>query len=209
MLPNEIVSYYKGLIGQIEIALPTSGGRVLMLSSSIEGEGTTDVALGLGLTLATEMDRKVAIVDCNLRHPEIHLRFGTQDVGLSEYFSGEVELEQALVNTVVPNLYALPLGRNLTSLAGVGSERLRALLETLRDKFDYVLIDAAPIGTYAECVVLCDKVDAIILIIRHGSTRREVVKRTKEIIDRAGGRILGVVLNRRKFPIPEFLYRKI
>jgi Mrp family chromosome partitioning ATPase len=70
-------------------------------------------------------------------------------------------------------------------------------------------MDAAPVGTYPECAVLCDKVDSVILVVKHGSTRREVVVRTREIITRAGGKILGVVLNRRRFPIPEFLYRRL
>jgi Mrp family chromosome partitioning ATPase len=52
-------------------------------------------------------------------------------------------------------------------------------------------------------------VDAVVLVIRHGGTRREVVRRAKETVERAGGKILGVVLNKRKFPIPEFLYRRL
>jgi capsular exopolysaccharide synthesis family protein len=207
--PEEFLQYFKGLVGQIEISLPRHGCRVLLLSSSMPGEGTTEVTVGLGLTLATAMGRKTAIVDCNVHHPEMHVRFGTQEVGLGEYLTGEVPLERALANTVVPNVYIMSVGRHLASLVGFGKEELESFVASLRSKFDYVLIDAAPLGTYPDCAVLCDKVDAVVLVVRHGSTRREVVKRTRDIIVRTGGKILGVVLNRRRFPIPEFLYRRL
>jgi capsular exopolysaccharide synthesis family protein len=205
----EFVSYYKGVVGQIEIALPQRNSRVVMLSSSVTGEGTSDVTVGLGVTIATEMGRKTAVVDCNLQHPEMHLRFGTPDVGLGEYLTGRVPLDQALANTVIPNLYTMPLGRGVASLSVFGNDKISQLISDLRRNFEYVLIDTPPVGVYAEGVVLCDKVDGVILVVRYGSTRREIVRRAKDIVTRAGGKVLGVVLNRRKFPIPEFLYRKI
>jgi len=101
------------------------------------------------------------------------------------------------------------VGKHMASLVGFGKEELETFINELRKKFDYVLMDAAPVGTYPDCAVLCDKVDAVILVVKHGGTRREVVKRTKDIVVRAGGRILGVVLNRRRYPIPDFLYRRL
>lgn len=209
MTADEHTNYYKGIIGRIEIALPQLDSRVIMVSSSVSGEGTTDVVMGLGMTLANEIGKKTAIVDCNMHNPDLNLRFGVPDVGLGEYMTGRVPIDQALSNTVVPNLYTMPLGRGVASLGAFGDERIKKLIAELRSNFEYVLIDAAPVGVYPECVVLCDKVDGIILVVRYGRTRREIVKRAKEIITRADGKVLGVVLNRRKFPIPEFLYRKI
>lgn len=205
----ELMTYYKGIIGQVEIALPQQASRVVMLSSSVHGEGTTSVATGLGMAIAGKMGRKTVIVDCNLHHPEVHLRFGVPDVGLGEYLTGRVPIQQAVSTTVVPNLYAMPFGRGVASLSAFGNEQLQKLIAELRSNFEYVLIDAAPVGVYPECIVLCDKVDGVVLVVRHGSTRREIIKRAKEIITRADGKVLGVIFNKRKFPIPEFLYRKI
>jgi capsular exopolysaccharide synthesis family protein len=208
-LPEELTGYFKGLVGQIEIALPRQGSRVLLLSSSSAGEGTTEVTIGLGLTLAVAMGRKTAVIDCNVHHPEMHLKFGTQEMGLGEYLMGEIALDKALANTVVPNMHIMPVGKHMASLVGFGKEELETFINELRKKFDYVLMDAAPVGTYPDCAVLCDKVDAVILVVKHGGTRREVVTRTKDIVVRAGGKILGVVLNRRRYPIPDFLYRRL
>jgi protein-tyrosine kinase len=207
--PDQALDHYKTLVGQIEIALPQQGCRVIMLSGSAPGEGTTEITIGLGLALASAMGRKTAIIDSNLRHPDLHARFGTSEVGLGEYLNREVALDKALANTIVPNMYIMPAGRSLESLAAVSKEQITSFIADLREKFEYVLIDAAPVGTYPDWAVLCDKVDSVILVVKHGATRREVVKRTKDIITRAGGKILGVVLNRRRFPIPDFLYRRL
>lgn len=212
--PSDIMSeaafyYYRGLLGQIEIALPGHPSRVLLFSGSSPGEGATETVVGLSLTLAAGMGRKTAVIDCNGSHPDLHRRFGTHEIGLGEYLRGELTLERALVNTTVPRLHIMPLGRRFQTLAAYRKEDLRELISKLREKFEYVLIDSAPVGVNPESTILCDKVDAVILVVHHGRTRREVVRRTKEIIERAGGQVLGAVLNKRKFPIPEFLYRRL
>jgi capsular exopolysaccharide synthesis family protein len=179
------------------------------MSSSLTGEGTTEVVVGLGLTLAAALGRKTAVIDCNTRHPEIHTRFGVDDVGLDEHLKGSLPLEQALLNTTVPNLYVMPLGAGLTSLARIDRDDFQGMVARLREKFEYVLIDSAAVGVNPETSTLCDMVDAVVLVVKHGGTRREEVKRAKETIERSGGKILGVVLNKRKFPIPEFLYKRL
>ena len=209
MVPDELTRYYKRVIGQIEMALPRQDSRVVMLSSSVLGEGTTDVVVGLGLTIANNVGKKTLILDCNIHHPEVHLRFGQPDVGLGEVLTGRITIDKAMSNTIVPNLWTMPLGRGVASLDAFGEERLMMLIAELRSNFEYVLIDTAPVGSYPECVVLSNKVDGVILVVKYGGTRREIVKRAKETITRADGRVLGVILNRRKFPIPEFLYRRM
>jgi capsular exopolysaccharide synthesis family protein len=165
--------------------------------------------MGLGLTLAGAIGRPTVIVDCNVRNPDIHRRFGIEDIGLDEYLKGHIGLDEALLNTLIPNLHVLPLGGGLTSLGAVDKGKFAEFIASMRSRFEYVLLDSAAVGLNPEPTVLCDKVDAVVLVVRHGSTRREVVRKSKEMIERAGGRILGVVLNKRKFPIPEFLYRRL
>ena len=209
IMSQEAFSHFRGLLGQIEIALPRQSSRVLMFSSSLTGEGTTETVVGLGLTLAAALGRNTALVDCNAHHPNLHERFGVQKIGLSEYLHGEIAIEQALVNTTVPNLHVMPLGESFETLGTYGKGDLEKLVSTLRDKFDYVLLDSAPVGVNPESVAICDKVDAVVLVVRHGKTRREVVMRTKEVIERSGGRLLGVVFSKRTFPIPDFVYRRL
>ena len=103
----------------------------------------------------------------------------------------------------------MPLGAGLTSLGGINNDQFGEFIATLRGRFEYVLLDSSAVGLNPETTVLCDKADAVVMVVKYGSTRREVVRKTKEMIERAGGRVLGVVLNKRKFPIPEFLYRRL
>jgi protein-tyrosine kinase len=211
---NKIISqdafhYYRGLVGQIEIALPRQASRVLLFTSSIAGEGTTEVIMGLGLTLAGAIGRPTALVDCNVQTPDIHRRFGVEDVGLDEYLKGQIDLDRALLNTLVPNLYVMPLGAGLTSLGAISKDQFAEFINMMRGRFEYVLLDSAAVGLNPETTILCDKVDAVVMVVKYGSTRREVVRKTKEMIERSGGRVLGIVLNKRKFPIPQFLYRRL
>lgn len=208
-IPEEALYHYKGLIGQIEVGLPQQRSRTLLFSSSLEKEGTTEVVVGLGIVLAAGMGRKTVIIDCNPANPDLERRFGTGRMGFNEFVKGLLPLEQAVFNTTVSNLHIMALGERFTTLAAFGEERLKRSLSELRERFQYVLIDSAPIGLNPDMTLLCDKVDAVVLVVRHQKTRREVVKRAKEIVERAGGKVLGVVLNRRKFPIPEFLYRRL
>jgi capsular exopolysaccharide synthesis family protein len=209
IISQDAFHYYRGLVGQIEISLPHHSSRTLLFTSSLGREGTTEVVMGLALTLAGAMGRPTAVVDCNVRDPEVHRRFGVDNVGLDDYLRGNVRLEDALLNTLVPNLYVMPLGRGLTSLAAIKKDQFGALIALLKGRFEYVLLDSAAVGVDPEATMLCEMADAVVLVVKHGGTRREVARRTKEMIERAGGRVLGVVLNKRRFPIPEFLYRRL
>jgi protein-tyrosine kinase len=209
IISQEAFHYYRGLIGQIEIALPQHASRSLLITSSVGREGATEVAMGLALTLAGAIGRSTALIDCNVRNPEVHRRFGVEDIGLDEYLKGHIDLDRAMLNTLVPNLHIMPLGAGLTSLATINREQFGKFITTLKGRFEYVLLDSAALGVNPETTILCDNVDAVVIVVKYRSTRREVVRRTKEMIERAGGRVLGVVLNKRKFPIPEFLYRRL
>jgi capsular exopolysaccharide synthesis family protein len=206
---HEAFHHYRGLIGQLELALADHSSKVVLFSSSLQGEGTTEVVVGLALAISAGTGRRTAILDCNMVNPDLHRRFGTPRKGLNEVLSGNLPLEKALVNTTVPNLYVMPIGEHFSSFSVYDKDDIARTIEELRKRFDYVLIDSAPVGTTPEATVLIDKVDAVVMVVRHGRTRLEVAKRTKEIVERAGGRMLGVVLNRRKFPIPGFLYRRL
>ena len=87
--------------------------------------------------------------------------------------------------------------------------RLRSRMAELREEFDYVLIDAPPVCSYADAVLLGQLADGVILVVEANSTRRDTARMAKETIEGAKVRLLGAVLNNRTFPIPEALYRKL
>ena len=90
-----------------------------------------------------------------------------------------------------------------------GSEQLRSTLRELRDQFAYVLIDASPLGLYADAAVLGQATDGVVLVLEANATRRVAARNAKETLEAANVRLLGTVLNNRTFPIPEKIYRKL
>jgi Mrp family chromosome partitioning ATPase len=89
------------------------------------------------------------------------------------------------------------------------SDRLRSRLAELRAEFDYVLVDGPPVNLYADATVLGKLADGVVLVVQANSTHREAARKAKESLDSAKVRLWGAVLNKRTFPIPEALYRKI
>jgi len=142
-LPREFFRFYRGLLGQIETALPGQQTKVLLLSSSGEGEGTTEVGVSLAISLAMAMGRRTAIVDSNLYHPEIHARFGTPEIGLTEYLAGQIGLKEALVNTVVPKDQILLTAKDMASqIAALDPLVIRAVKQAVSRGLDLPMTQA-------------------------------------------------------------------
>ena len=89
------------------------------------------------------------------------------------------------------------------------SERFDTFLSKAREEFDYVILDSAPLPSFAEARVLCEKVDGVVLVIESGKIHRQVALRAKKELEDAGAQILGVVLNKRKYHIPDWLYKRL
>jgi len=89
------------------------------------------------------------------------------------------------------------------------SKRFDAFLQFTREKFDYTILDSAPITGFSEPQAICSKMDGVLLVVEAGKTRREVAFRAKKELEQAGAKVLGVVLNKRRYYIPEWLYQRL
>jgi Mrp family chromosome partitioning ATPase len=108
------------------------------------------------------------------------------------------------------NLWVMTCGsRSADPHTLLNSDRLQPRLAELRAEFEYVLIDAPPVNLYADAALLGRLTDGVVLVVQANSTHREVAKKAKESLESARLRVLGAVLNKRTFPIPEFWYRKL
>ncbi len=108
------------------------------------------------------------------------------------------------------NLYVIPCGGpHAEPLPVLQSNGFDLFLKRMRDSYDFVILDAPPIHGFAETRVLCPKVDGVILVIESGKTRRQVAFSAKKQLEKAGAKLLGVVVNKRKYYIPEFIYRRL
>ncbi|HYR90315.1 MAG TPA: CpsD/CapB family tyrosine-protein kinase [Terriglobia bacterium] len=166
--------------------------QVVVFSGIEHGSGCSWVCARTAQVLAAHVESPVCLVEANLRFPSLH-----------RYFE-----------TVVPgdasNLWLLSHGaKQADRQATAGLDRLQSQVSDLRANFAHILIDAPPINAYADAVLLAGIADGLVMIVEANNTPREAAMRAKEVVDAAGIRLLGAVLNKRTFPIPERLYRKL
>jgi len=184
---------------------------VVMFASSVPDEGASLVAREFALTLAAEGDVPTVLVDLNLREPSAAESFRVpRDPGFSDLILSELPLAQCLRSTETPRLSVLPAGRPTPSPSRVLSDpRVEQAVAELRRRFGFVVIDMSPIVPFSEGAQLSRMVDGVVLVVRSGRTKRELVQRALELLDDAGARVLGTVLNRRRFYVPRFIYERL
>ncbi len=181
------------------LMFPVSGQppKSILITSALPGDGKSFVASNLAISFALNLDRRVLLIDCDIRKPDIHERFGFKSgPGLSDFLTKGTPLPPLLVKTNLPNLTILPGGRpphNPSEL--LSSEKMPALLKEVTTRYAdrYVIIDAPPPKLTAETGVLARLVDGIVVVVNTGSTKREMVEELVELLGR--DKILGVIMN--------------
>ncbi|HXD33590.1 MAG TPA: CpsD/CapB family tyrosine-protein kinase [Pyrinomonadaceae bacterium] len=170
--------------------------RTIVLTSAGIGEGKTLTSLNLAWLLAQTEGIRCLLIDSDLRQPCATHYLGLDlPVGLSEVLGGDMTLEQAIVKLEPAGLYLLPGGHARDDVAELLSGPTYArVLKEARRLFDYVIIDAPPLGIFTDANVLIDKADGALLVVRSGKTKYSIVDRLLEQLPRQ--RMLGVVLNR-------------
>ncbi len=182
------------------LLFPTTGKppKVIMVSSAVPGEGKSFVAANLAISLAQNIDEHVLLMDCDLRIPTVHTRFGFgETAGLSDYLSGRTSLSSLFLKSKVDKLTILPAGKpphNPSEL--LSSDRMLQLIDEVKSRYSdrYIIIDTAPPQLTAESTALAKQVDGVLLVINYGKTKREVID---ELVNSFGKeKILGIILNR-------------
>jgi len=159
-----------------------------------EGKSTTTVNLGMALAQA---EQNVLLVDADLRRPVLHQVFGTdRNKGLSTVLAQELTIDEAIVETGVPNLSLLAAGMLSANPSEIlGASRMRELTAQIRERYDIVLFDSAPVLGMADTVVLATEADATVLVIETGSATHKALKIALTQLEQVGAEICGVVLN--------------
>jgi len=178
---------------------PTTGKvpRSLLVTSASPGEGKSFVCANLGISLAQGVDDYCLLVDCDLRRPTQHSLFGLANkAGLVDFLQHKKKLSELLVASGVEKLSILPAGpRSINPAELVGSASMTGLVDELARRYDdrIVLLDSPPLNAASETAILARHVDGVILVVRHGASRREHVKHLVDTIGR--DKIIGVVFN--------------
>jgi capsular exopolysaccharide synthesis family protein len=184
--------------------------RILMLTSSMGGEGKTTSAINLGTVLAQNGSR-VLLIDADLRKPRVHREFNRpRTPGLTNRianFETTGEENGTICPTHVPGLFIMPAGHSTPNPAELlNSPRLGKVIESCRRVFDYIVIDAPPILGLADSLILSRQVDGIILVVRAGETTRENFKISIKRLGQVKAPVLGMVLNGVDLENPQYAY---
>jgi capsular exopolysaccharide synthesis family protein len=186
--------------------------RTMAVTASYDGEGTSTVAANLSIALAKNSREKVLLVDANLGNPCVPDFFCSMGdtQGLSDLVSGNVEYVEPVHQPQHDRLWLLPAGKALAGeKACLDPQCMEKVIARYRDKFAYIVIDCPPVWRSNLPTRIATVVDGVILVVEAERVRVQIVERTKERLEEVNARILGVVLNKRQFYIPNWLYRQI
>jgi capsular exopolysaccharide synthesis family protein len=186
---------YRALRTRVAQSEHPSSIDLLLVTSPGRGEGKSVTAANLGLTMAQDFQRRICVVDADMRHSRLHELFGLAGApGLSELLTGEVSLLEALIEIEDQQITLLPAGRLPAHPAELlGSNAMRRLIQELRAHFDRVIFDAPAATPLADVGILAPLVDSVVLVVRAGVTTKPAIQEAVSAI--GPERVLGVVLN--------------
>lgn len=191
---SPISETYRTLRTNIQFTALDTKEKVLVVTSAGMGEGKSTTISNLAVAIA-ETDKKVLLIDCDMRRPTIHKVFRLSNMqGISDYLIGEVALEKT-VHSVEPYLDVMTSGTippNPSEL--LGSKVMEKFLNDMRDEYDYILLDAPPVMAVTDAQILSTLSSGVILVVASGKAQRELAKRSKELIEAVGAKIIGAVL---------------
>ena len=172
--------------------------KVITITSSVQNEGKSLVAFDLSKTMA-EGGKKILMVDADLRKSVLAAKYHIHgiDKGLSHYLTGQAEIEDIIYETETEGFYlsvAGPLSPDPTSL--LDSDQFQKFIDKVREDYDYVIIDAPPLGVVIDAAIIGKYCDGAVLVIEQGVIKRKVVQDVIKQLKRGKVRILGAVLNK-------------
>jgi len=191
-----IAEQFRQLRNSITALNPEGAPRTVVMASAVRGEGKTVSTINLGLALAEVPGTGILLVDADLHRPmlESYLNLPRRQ-GLVEVIRGTCPLDRAIRATSVEGVSVLGPGelpRNPSEL--LGSERVKMVIGALKQRFKYILIDTPEAGAISDASMLGAMADGIVLVVRLGSTPRNLVEETHNRLEALGGNVLGTLL---------------
>jgi len=193
---SPVAEAFRALRTAVLFSAPAAPPKMLLVTSAGANEGKTVSSLNLAATLA-EAGSRVLLIDVDLRKPSCHRSLGlANDHGLSSYLAGQIELAHVTHALERPRIWFIPAGPTPPNPAElVGSARMRDTLETLRDQYDFIILDSPPVLPVTDAVVLAREVDGVVQVVKGHDTPRELIRRARDQLVQTNAHLLGAVVN--------------
>lgn len=175
--------------------------HAVALTSFGPAEGKSTISFQLAASLA-QAGKSVLLIDADLRKSVLanRLRVRGKIDGLSHYLSGMANVSELLYQTDIPGFYVMFAGIRVPNAAEVlGSSRFKKLISAVKVTFDYTIVDAAPVGQVIDCAVMAPEMDGVLLVVDAAKNSYKMERRIKNQLEKSGGKVLGVILNRVDF----------
>ncbi|BCX48889.1 hypothetical protein HAHE_27970 [Haloferula helveola] len=187
---------YRILRTNIEFNRKNPEDNAITVVSGGAGEGKSTTLVNLAYICA-QGGYTTLMIDADLRRPRLHTFFDINNsVGLTNYLTTDLMLEDVILQTPVDNLYFMPSGILPADAAGIlNSRRMSELIQDVKQRFDLVLIDSPPILGVSDASVLASEVDLTMVVVQHRKLPRNMLMRVKAAVENVGGHVIGVVLN--------------
>ncbi len=190
---------YRSLRTNIQFSSADQVIRTIMITSAGPGEGKSTTASNLATTYA-QADQKVLLIDADLRKPTVHHTFMISNrYGLTNVLTNQCRHREVIVESYIPNLYVMPSGGHAPNPAELlASNRMRNLIEELREEFETIVIDTPPSLAVADAQIVSSLCDGVLLVIDSGKVKISQAQKVKEKLAHVNAKVLGVVLNNLK-----------
>lgn len=171
--------------------------KTICLTSCIPNEGKSMTSINLAVSMAGA-EKKVLHIDADMRKPRFYKNVNLKlNIGLSNYLSGLADADEVISKTNIKNLDLVLCGPKPPNPAElIGGRRFGELLERMKDRYDYIIIDTPPLGSMIDAAIVASKTDGTIILIEYKAIEIEKAKKVKEQLEKANANIIGVILNK-------------
>lgn len=186
---------YRSLRSNIEYSSFDDEYRVIVVTSSVPGEGKSTTSGNLAIALA-QSGNSVLLVDCDMRKPSIHKKFKISNAAGTAELLLRKKLFEEVANKYNENLTIITAGKippNPSEM--LASRAMTAFIEEMKKEFKYIILDTPPLQAVTDAQVLSTKADGVLLVVKAGSTKKEMVLNSVDLIKKVQGKVIGTVLN--------------
>lgn len=195
---SPIAEAYRSIRTNIEFSNIDKHIKIITITSTQPNEGKSTVISNLAAAFASLENKRVLIIDGDLRNPSVHKMFGVSNLnGITDILLGEKDVDKCLEKTKIKGLDILKVGKvppNPSEM--LQSNKMRNFIEVIKEYYDYVFIDAPPVGVVSDASIISQYSDGVILLVGSNETDIDAAKVSKERLESVGANILGVVLNK-------------
>lgn len=206
--PKSVISeQYRTIRTNIEYSNVDQDKKTILVTSSDKNEGKTTTVSNLAVSFAN-LNKKILLIDCDLRNASIHKMFRLNNIyGLTDILAKDRAVDKCIQETELENLYVLTAGATPPNPAEIlSSEKMKNLIEDLKNIYDYIFIDTPPIGLVTDAGALSSFIDGVVLVVKSESIEKKYLEETKKKLDAVDARILGAILNSYKSEQKDYDY---